>query len=242
MSVSKTNHTKSTHSKSHATVPTPEEAPPSPAPVTANPSPTPSATLTTAAQTAVSLISQAQNTLPLTAGLGEKARKSALRLQMIPSELLTEAAEFLADNGERYPMFDGTTAQSAAQIEQSLNQVVSSATTLVSRVQSTVLEQRGPAVEQALALYAMLKAQSRTDSTARAAVARMEPLVNTRKTPHQKKEQRVKAKAKKLAELSATPPTSSAPPTATTESVAASPAAPAPPVPNGASAPPATAH
>jgi hypothetical protein len=240
MTDSKTKHTKSTHAKSHATVTTPEEASPSPAPVTANP--TPSASLTTAAQAAVSLISQAQNALPLTAGLGEKARKSALRLQAIPSELLSEAATFLAANGKRYPMFDAETVQNAAQVESALNQVVSSAGSLISRVQSTVLEQRGPAMEQALALYAALKAQSRTDSSVRATVTRMEPLVNTRKTPHQKKEQRLKAKAKKLAELSAPPTTSSAAPAATTESSAAPSAAPAAPAPNGASAPPATTH
>jgi len=240
MSVSKTKHTESTHTKSHATVTTPEEAPPSPAPATANPNP--SASLTTAAKTAVSLISQAQNALPLTAGLGEKARKSALKLQIMPSELLTEAATFLAANAQRYPMFNAEDAQNAAQLEAALNQVVASAGTLISRAQSTVLEQRGPAIEEALALYAALKAHSRTDSSVRDAVARMEPLVNTRKSPHQTKEQRVKAKAKKLAELNAQAATSGATPAATTESTAAPPAAPASPAPNGASAPPATTH
>jgi len=94
-------------------------------------------------------------------------------------------------------------------------------------------------MEQALALYGTLKAQSRTDSSVRAAVTRMEPLVNTRKAPHQTKLQRQKAKAKTLASLAAAAPS---PPVAAPSAAPETPATPAPSVPNGASAPPAATH
>ena len=251
MSASKKIESKSVHhTKSHATVEASEEALPIPTTTPATP-PTTSATINAAAKTALTLISQAQKALPLTSGLGVKARKSALKLQILPSELMTEAANFLATNGTSYP-FDGEAIQQAAQLEQSLNQVVSAATNLVGRAQSSVLEQRGPAMEQALALYATLKAKSRTDSSVRDTVAKMEPLVNTRKTPHQRKQQRIKAKTRKVAALSASLAKDGASPSAPPEPVAATPApvatpaaAPAAttaPVSNGASAPPVASH
>jgi hypothetical protein len=255
MSASKKIESKSVHpTKSHATVEASEEAPPSPttAPTTPAEPSTTSASLNTAAKTALALISQAQKVLPLTPGLGDKARQSAVKMQVLPSDLMTEAANFLATNAESYPVFDGEAIQGAAQLEQSLNQVVTAASTLISRAQSTVLEQRGPAMEQSLALYATLKARSRTDSSVRDTVAKMEPLVNTRKTPHQRRQQRIKAKTKKVAALSASlakdVASSSAPPepvAATPAPVATPPAAPAATAAlgsNGASAPPAASH
>jgi hypothetical protein len=192
-----THATKSVHASDSASPST--EATASPTTAAGAPAPT-SATLSSAAQAAVTLIRQAQALLPLTAGPGAKARKNATALQNMPSELLTEAASFLASNGDRYP-YDAQAVHDAAQLESQLNLVISSAQALISRAQGTVLEKRGPAVEQALALYATLKAQSRTDASVRDTVTRMEPLVNTRKTPHQKKQQRTKAKVKKITEL-----------------------------------------
>jgi hypothetical protein len=189
--------TKSTGAADAAT--TEETASPPPEIAATNASSQPMS-LPTAVKTALGLILQAQNVLPLTAGPGIKARTIAVRLNSMPSELLAEAGTFLAQHGSKYP-FDASLVQEAAELENQLNAVVGSAQTLISRAQETVLEKRGPAVEQALALYATLKAQSRTDASVRATVGRMEPLVNTRKTPHQKKEQRTKANAKQLAKL-----------------------------------------
>jgi hypothetical protein len=155
-----------------------------------------------ATKTALDHISHALNALPLTPGLGDKARRSAVRMQVLPSDLLTEAATFLAGSANHYAL-DAESVALAVQIEESLNQVVAAANNLVSRAKSTVLEHRGPAMEQALALYGMLKCKARTDSSVRDTVARMAPLVNTRKAPHQRKQQRVEAKAKKLAALRA---------------------------------------
>jgi hypothetical protein len=251
MTVSKKIASRSAHStKSHTTDEASEEALPSPTITPAAPPPA-SPTITEAAKAALSFISQAQSVLPLTLGLGIKARKNALKMQVLPSDLLTEAATFLATNGKSYPVFDGEAIAQAAQIEQSLTQVVTAATNLVSRAQSTVLEQRGPAMEQALALYATLKARSRTDSSVRDTVTKMEPLVNTRKAPHQRRDQRIKAKTKKVAALSASlakDVASSAPPEPVAAAPApgatppAAPAATAAPVSNGASAPPVTSH
>jgi hypothetical protein len=252
MTISKKTASKSVHkTKSHATAGTSEEAQPSPTITVAEPKAT-SATISTAARTALNLISQAQKALPLTPGLGVKAHKNAVKMQMLPSDLMTEAANFLATNGASYPLFDGGAIQGAVQLEQSLNQVVTAATSLVSRAQSTVLEQRGPAMERALALYATLKAQSRTDGSVRDTVGRMEPLVNTRKTPHQRKQQRIKAKTKKVATLSASlakdgastsaPPAPVAATPAPMATPAAAPAEAAAPVSNGASAPPVASH
>jgi hypothetical protein len=252
MSVSKKIESKSVHhTKSHSAVEASEEAPPSPTTTPAEPSTT-SASINAAAKTALSFISQAQKALPITPGLGEKARTSAVKMQMLPSDLMTEAANFLATNAASYPVFDGEAIQGAAQLEQSLNQVVTSASTLISRAQSTVLEQRGPAMEQSLALYATLQARSRTDSSVRDTVARMEPLVNTRKTPHQRKLQRIKAKTKKVAALSASLEKDGASSSAPPETVAATPAPVATPTAapaataalgsNGASAPPVASH
>jgi hypothetical protein len=145
------------------------------------------------------LIVSAQNALPITAGLGAKARKRALGHQGAPLELLTEVANFLVEHGASYPTFDAQEVKNAAELEQSLTQVVGRAALLIDRAKNTILEHRAPAVEQSLALYAMLKAQSRTDATARGMVTRLEPLVNSRKAPHQKKTQREAAKAKKAA-------------------------------------------
>jgi hypothetical protein len=238
------------HPKSVATNESSEAATPNPSTTAVEPSGS-VASVSAAAKTALNLISQAQKVLPLTPGLGSKARNNAVRLQILPSELITEAASFLATNGTSYP-FDGESLQQAAQVEQSMNQVVAAATSLISRAQNTVLEQRGPAMEQALALYATLKAKARTDSSVRATVTKMEPLVNTRKTPHQRKQQRIKAKTKKVATLSASLAkdgvSSSAPPepvTAMPVTVAtpvAAPAATEAPVSNGASAPPVASH
>jgi hypothetical protein len=157
-------------------------------------------TLSAAAQAALTLIRQAQAVLPLTSGLGAKARKSALGMAGMPTELLTEAASFLESRGDRYP-YEYAVVSEAAQLEAELTPIVASAKTLISLVEGTILEKRGPAFEHALALYATLKAQSRTDASVRDTVLRMEPLANSRKTPHQRKEQRVKAKARKIAEL-----------------------------------------
>jgi hypothetical protein len=255
MSVSKKIESKPVHhTKSHTAVEASEEAPPSltTAPTTTAEPSKDLASINTAAKTALSLISQAQKALPLTPGLGDKARQSAVKMQVLPSDLMTEAANFLATNAASYPVFDGEAIQGAAQVEQSMNQVVTAASNLVSRARSTVLEHRGPAMEQALALYATLKAQSRTDSSVRDTVAKMEPLVNTRKTPHQRKQQRIKAKTKKVAALSASlakdGASSSAPPEAVAvtpapvATPAAAPAATAAPVSNGASAPPVASH
>jgi hypothetical protein len=237
--------------KSHSTAEVSEETPPSPTTPPAEPTTT-SASISAATETALTLLSRVQSALPLTPGLGEKARKSALKLQILPSDLLAEAATFLAKNGAFYPFLDGKAIQEAAQIEQSLNQIVASASTLVSRAQSTVLEHRGPAMEQALALYATLKAQSRTDASVRDTVTRMEPLVNTRKTPHQRKQQRIEAKTKKVATLraslakeggsSSAPPEPVAATPAPVATPAAAPAATAAPVSNGASAPLVASH
>ena len=247
MSISKKPQSQSVHhTKSHATSAASEPTTTPAAP------PDDLASISAAAKTALALIGQAQKALPLTLGLGDKARKSALKMQVVPSELLTEAASFLATNGTSYP-FDTGSIQEAAQIEQSMNQVVAAATSLISRAQSTVLEQRGPAMEQALALYATLKAKARTDSSVRATVTKMEPLVNTRKAPHQRKQQRITAKTKKVAALNASLAKDGAPlPAAPPEPVAvtpapvatpaAAPAATAAPGSNGASAPPGASH
>jgi hypothetical protein len=122
-----------------------------------------------------------------------------MSLQAFSTELLAEAAIFLAEHGAGYPKFDAADAQAAVDLERALNQVVARATALAERAKYTILERRGPAVDNALALYAVLKAESRTEGSARATVTRMAPLVNTRKAPHQTKKQREAAKAKKLA-------------------------------------------
>ena len=117
MTISKKTASKSVHkTKSHATAGTSEEAQPSPTITVAEPKAT-SATISTAARTALNLISQAQKALPLTPGLGVKAHKNAVKMQMLPSDLMTEAANFLATNGASYPLFDGGAIQGAVQLE-----------------------------------------------------------------------------------------------------------------------------
>jgi hypothetical protein len=188
-------------------------APETSAEATASLAPAPAAATITpaeilaATQSALEHIRLAQTALPLTPGLGDKARRSAMGLQMVPSDLVSEAATFLATNASRYP-YDAAAIQVAAQIEESLTQVVNAVEALASRARSTVLEHRAPAIEQSLALYAMLKAQARTDGSVRSTVERMAPLVNTRKAPHQRKQQRIQAKTKKVTELSASLATS----------------------------------
>jgi hypothetical protein len=190
----------------------------------------------------VSLITQAQDALPLDGGLVEKARKSAPGLQHVPTEALAESASILEQEGSRFPSFDAQEARDAVDYEQSMATVVSAASALIAKAQASVLARRSKAAEQTLALYAVLKGQSRVDGSLREPVRRLSPLLNTRKNPHQTKKQKERKAAKKESPAAA-PAAPVAAETASTAPVSDAPVtpevAPATPAPSGAVAPPA---
>lgn len=193
-------------------------------------SPLPSAaTPTDPFKAALALIAQAQRLLPLESGQTAKARHNALKLQIVPTEAIAEAASILGSEGHRFPTFDAQMARDAVQYEQSMAEVISGASALIGKAQASILQRRTPAAEQTLALYACLKGQSRTDGSLRDSVQRLSPLVNSRKHPHTTKAQREKAAAKKAPPTSAPPaPVAHAAETAAPSPAAAPPAASAP--------------
>ena len=257
-----TSHTHSSHTHAahpgDASTPTTEStveaAPPHAAaapPAPPLPKPAPPSSISDAASAAVQLIIQAQSSLPLEDGLVEKARKSALGLQHVSTEALAESASILETVGSRFPTFDAKEARDAVTYEQSMGEVVSRASALIGRVQASILQRRSKAADQTLALYAVLKGQSRVDGSLRDSVRRLTPLLNTRTNPHQTKKQRTRAKEKKASPTAppAAPvavgtaaPEPSPAPTTTTGSAAVAGPVPGPqttPATNGASAPPA---
>ncbi len=217
-------------SSSPTPLPAATSQPPAAPPVKAKP-----ATVTDAAKSAVSLITEAQNALPLETDLTGKTRASALRLQLLPASAIAESARILEAEGHRFPSFDATLARDAADFEAAMTEVVSGATALIGKAKVAILQHRAPAAEQTLALYAVLKGASRTDASLVEPTKRLEPLVNTRKNPHQTKKQQEEAKAKAAQAAAAGAVSSSspspAPATPAVEPPSPAPASPTPPVP-----------
>lgn len=180
----------------------------------------PSAIMAAAADKASSFIAKAEKALPLDCNLTEKQRHTALGLQIVSTDALAAAVGILETDGKSFPTYDLQEIEAAHRFETSMKDVLARATTLVTKIETSILKRRVGAAEQALGLYASLKAAGRTDGNFLTSIDRMANEVSPRR----------RARSRKAAAHAQAPqPTA---PAAVTHTPAATPV-----ITNGASAP-----
>lgn len=117
--------------------------------------------LNTQASNAVASLKDLASKLPIDDALPPQAAKTARAMNRVPLEVLSIAANVLADDPSQYPQFDATEAKAAVDFEQAMGPVAQAAQALSDSLQKTVLKRRSAMATQALALYAVMKGNAR---------------------------------------------------------------------------------